>query len=77
MTSKADADTTLDFETSLQTLEKLVETIEDGQLSLDESLRVFEQGIALTKQCQDKLAAAEQRIQILTASNTLEALDND
>jgi exodeoxyribonuclease VII small subunit len=55
----------IDFEASLDKLEKLVERMEDGQLSLEESLKVFEQGIALTRQCQRALGEAEQKVQLL------------
>ncbi len=53
----------LDFEQSLEDL--LVERLENGELSLEESLAAFEQGIALTRDCQGALAQAEQKVQIL------------
>ncbi|MBU2707462.1 exodeoxyribonuclease VII small subunit [Zooshikella marina] len=55
----------LDFEQSLQALEKLVEQLESGELSLEESLQTFEQGIKLTRQCQEALKEAEQKVQLL------------
>ena len=55
------------FEQSLSELEALVERMESGDLSLEESLGAFEQGIALTRNCQQALQAAEQKIEILTA----------
>lgn len=56
------------FETALGELEALVERLESGELSLDESLQAFERGIGLTRTCQDALQAAEQRVEILTAN---------
>lgn len=56
-----------DFDGSLKALEELVQRMENGGLSLEESLKHFEQGIALTRQCQKSLEMAEQRIRILTA----------
>ena len=53
------------FEHSLEELEQLVERMETGELSLEESLAAFEQGIALTRECQGALAQAEQKVQQL------------
>ena len=53
-----------DFEKSLQELESLVERLEAGDLSLEESLKDFERGVALTRACQKALAEAEQKVQI-------------
>lgn len=57
--------TSIDFEQSLADLQALVERLETGELSLEESLAAFEQGIALTRDCQGALAQAEQKVQIL------------
>jgi len=54
------------FEESLSELEALVERMESGELSLEESLGAFERGIALTRSCQQALHAAEQKVEILT-----------
>ena len=54
-----------DFETSLAELTQLVEKLEHGELPLDEALRTFEQGVALTRQCQSVLKAAQQKVEIL------------
>ncbi|WP_260291392.1 exodeoxyribonuclease VII small subunit [Sedimenticola hydrogenitrophicus] len=54
------------FEQALSELESLVETMEQGDLSLEESLKSFERGVALTRTCQQALKEAEQKIQILT-----------
>ncbi len=55
----------LDFEQSLNDLQQLVERLETGELSLEDSLTAFEQGIGLTRECQAALAQAEQKVQIL------------
>jgi len=55
----------LDFEQSLAALQTLVERLENGELSLEESLAAFAQGIALTRECQGALAQAAQKVQIL------------
>lgn len=55
----------LDFEQSLAELQALVERLENGELSLEDSLAAFEQGIALTRDCQGALAQGEQKVQVL------------
>ena len=55
-----------DFESSLDELEALVQSMETGELTLEQSLAAFERGIALTRQCQQALQAAEQRVAFLT-----------
>ena len=55
----------LDFEQSLAELQQLVERLESGELSLEDSLTCFEQGIGLTRDCQAALSQAEQKVQIL------------
>jgi exodeoxyribonuclease VII small subunit len=54
-----------DFERSLTELEALVEKLEQGELSLDESLKCFERGVQLTRICQAALKQAEQKVEIL------------
>jgi exodeoxyribonuclease VII small subunit len=54
------------FEEALNELESLVETLEQGDLSLEDSLKSFERGVSLTRSCQQALKAAEQKIQILS-----------
>jgi exodeoxyribonuclease VII small subunit len=53
------------FESSLGELEKIVRKLEDGDLSLEESLKLFEDGVRLSRECQERLNAAERRIEIL------------
>jgi exodeoxyribonuclease VII small subunit len=55
----------LDFESALAELESLVSHMEQGDISLEESLRLYERGIKLSHLCQEALCNAEQRIQIL------------
>ena len=59
----------IDFEKSLAELEQLVETMEKGDLTLEESLKHFERGVSLTRACQKALADAEQKVRILTRNN--------
>ncbi len=54
-----------DFEQALTELESIVEKLEHGELSLEESLLQFERGIALARSCQDSLKQAEQKVEIL------------
>lgn len=71
---------TLDFETALTELNDLVERMEQGKLSLEESLQSFERGITLVRHCQTALQKAEQKVQILTEKNgmvTLEEFQTD
>ena len=56
---------TAPFEDALKELETLVEKMERGDLSLEESLKDFERGVALTRQCQQALQEAEQKVEIL------------
>ncbi|MCT2529577.1 exodeoxyribonuclease VII small subunit [SAR92 clade bacterium H921] len=55
----------IDFEQQLETLEALVESLEDGGLSLEDSLTSFEQGIKLARDCQQALKQAEQKVELL------------
>ena len=57
------------FEQSLKELEALVERMEQGDLSLEESVKTFERGIELSRQCERALDEAEQKVQILTDKN--------
>ena len=61
--------TTPDFEQSLNELETLVEQMEQGDISLEQSLELFERGIKLTRSCQESLKKAEQRVQTLIEKN--------
>ena len=56
---------TPDFEKALAELEALVDKMEQGDISLEDSLACFERGMALTRQCQEALKNAEQKVRIL------------
>ncbi|RMG28233.1 MAG: exodeoxyribonuclease VII small subunit [Gammaproteobacteria bacterium] len=58
---------TPDFDKTLEELEALVARLEQGDLSLEESLAAFERGVALTRACQQALEAAEQKVEQLLA----------
>ncbi len=53
------------FEASLSDLEKIVRNLEQGDLSLEESLKLFEDGVKLSRECQERLNQAERRIEVL------------
>lgn len=57
------------FEKSIAELEAIVMQLEKGELSLDDSLKQFEKGITLARTCQETLNQAEQKIELLSATN--------
>ena len=57
------------FEASLEALERIVQQLENGDLPLEKSLELFEQGIKLSRECQERLSQAERRIEILLRDN--------
>ena len=63
------------FEENLSALEGIVEQLESGQLSLDDAMKAFEQGIKLTRDCQASLASAEQKVQVLINKNGEQTLE--
>ena len=68
------------FEEALSELETLVEAMEKGDLSLEETLKSFERGVALTRICQQALGEAEQKVRILSGEGEqarLEPLTGD
>ncbi|SMM98419.1 Exodeoxyribonuclease VII small subunit [uncultured Candidatus Thioglobus sp.] len=58
-----------DFNKGLEELEQIVSRMESGDLSLEDSLKYFEQGVALTRKCQTALTQAEQKIAKLSAED--------
>lgn len=56
----------LNFENKLLELEKIIELLENGECSLDESIKLFEKGISITGECRKTLETAEKRITELT-----------
>jgi exodeoxyribonuclease VII small subunit len=67
-------DKALGFEQALAELEGLVERLEHGDLPLDEALKAFERGVALTRQCQSSLQAAQQKVEVLLKRSGAEQL---
>jgi len=53
------------FESSLAELEKIVEQLENGDIPLEESLKLFESGVKLSRECRERLTEAERRIEVL------------
>ena len=64
-----------DFEQSLTELEALVAKLEHGDVPLEEALKTFERGVALTRQCQTALRAAQQKVEVLLARNGEETIE--
>lgn len=67
-TDKPEVQEKLSFETAFEQLQAAVKKLESGELSLEQSLRQFEEGVKLTRICQEHLSAAEQRVEILMKS---------
>lgn len=63
-------ETAPDFETALKRLEEIVKKLEGGDLSLDSSLELFEEGIRLSRLCHTKLGQAERRVEILLKNSS-------
>src|SRR5437762_14211760 len=59
----------LNFEGAMNRLEEIVEQMESGQMMLEELIVRYEEGMKLVKVCQERLASAEQRIEIITRNN--------
>lgn len=75
MAKKTSSAESFNFEQALAELEQLVERMEHGDLSLEQSLKDFERGIALTRACQGALKEAEQKVQMLTKQGGGETLE--
>ena len=82
--AQATADSTMDtapnieqFEASLKELEAVVARMEQGEQTLEDSLRDFERGVQLTRLCQNMLNHAQQRVDILTREGQLETFNAD
>ena len=63
-----------DFEQSLFELEALVAKLEQGDVPLEDALKTFERGVALTRQCQTALRTAQQKVEVLLTRNGEETL---
>ena len=71
MTKKPEADTDLArFESALNELEQIVGKLERGELKLEESLQLFERGVALTRECRQSLEKAELKVKQLLADGS-------
>ena len=67
---------TPDFETSIKRLEDIVSKLEAGNLDLDRSIKSFEEGVALVKECQKIISEAELKVNKLLDSGELTKLDD-
>lgn len=67
----------IDFEKSLKQLEALVDKLEKGDTSLEDSLKNFEQGVKLTRECRQALHNAEQKISVLSKEDSKEWTEKD
>jgi exodeoxyribonuclease VII small subunit len=61
---------TPDFETALKRLEEIIKKLENGELSLDSALQLFEEGIKLSRFCHTKLEEADRRVEILVKNSS-------
>lgn len=59
----------MSFEKKLSRLEAIIKKMEEGECSLDDSLKLFEEGVGLVKECHGKLNEAEQRVKVLLSVN--------
>ena len=72
--AKKEAMAPLEFEPAMAELEALIARMEQGEFSLEESIKQFERGMVLARSCQQALAAAEQKVRILLGSGADETL---
>ena len=72
----AKEDKRIDFESSLQELESIVDKLEDENINLEDSVKSFEKGINLVKECQKELQNAELKIKKLLDDGSASELDN-
>ena len=72
----ASTDKKIDFEASLQKLEAIVSKLEDENINLEDSVKSFEAGISLVKECQKQLEEAELKVKELLDDGTAQELDN-
>ncbi|MGK5082199.1 exodeoxyribonuclease VII small subunit [Bdellovibrionota bacterium FG-1] len=65
-----DSNNPMSFEAALEQLQVTVKRLESGELSLEQSLKAFEEGVRLTRTCQEQLSGAEKRVELLMKANT-------
>ena len=70
-------DKTLTFESASARLEEIVKMLEKGNLSLDESLSLYEEGVGLVRFCNSALENAERKIKVLTKGENGEMIEKD
>ncbi len=78
MNKKSSTSTPFNFEKAMEELEGIVLQMESGNFELEESIKQFERGVALTKLCQAALSEAEQKVQQLSSdseNNSVELID--
>ena len=78
-TDKADKTEAVSFEASMTRLEEIVRLLENDKAPLEETLRLYEEGVSLVRTCSSELDRAEQKVQILqrSAEGVVEAVDFD
>jgi exodeoxyribonuclease VII small subunit len=59
----------VDFEKKLARLEEIVGKLEDGELPLEESLKLFEEGVGISRECNKQLSEAEKKVKVLMSTN--------
>ena len=59
----------MDFEKNLKRLEEIVQKLENGELQLEESLKLFEEGVKISRQCNEKLSEAEKKVKVLLGTD--------
>ena len=67
---------TVNFESSIKKLEQIVDKLEDGDISLEDSVKSFEEGVGIVKECQKLLSAAELKVKKLLDNGDTINLDN-
>jgi exodeoxyribonuclease VII small subunit len=70
MTEEKSPTTSPSFETALEQLQQAVKRLESGELNLEQALQQFEEGVKLTRVCQEHLSSAEQRVELLMKSGS-------
>lgn len=67
--NQAKSESVPSFEAAFEQLQQIVKRMESGEFNLEQALRSFEEGVKLTRICQEHLSSAEQRIEILTKAS--------
>jgi exodeoxyribonuclease VII small subunit len=75
--AKKNEDKAKSFETKMKRLEEIVDKMESSEVDLEDSIKLFEEGVGLSKDCQSLLDKAEEKVKILTESVTGESQTQD